>query len=117
MEIETLKLGGVVSPEQKKKLKKKLKMFEEGLNYAINNMNYKQAERMLRKLNALPQPPLKASLGSRTRLYRIKTGGNLDRALSNIIEERTRNGEIGALQADSEKDIVRTLRSKGKKYG
>ena len=41
MEIETLKLGGVVSPEQKKKLKKKLKMFEEGLNYAINNMNYK----------------------------------------------------------------------------
>jgi len=117
METERIKLGGIVSPEEMRKLENKLKMFEDGLNYAINNMNYKQAERMLRKLNTLPQPPLKISLGYRTRLYKIKTAGNLDRALSHILEEREKAGKLGELGVPPPEEIKSVLASKGSNYG
>ena len=61
--------------------------FQDGLNYAIEKLNYHQAQKMLRKLNTIPQPPLKLGLGKRTRLYSFKTGQNLTKALNEIIEE------------------------------
>lgn len=87
IETEKLKLGGSLTKEQREKLDQKIVQFQNGLNYAIEKLNYHQAQKMLRKLNTVPQPPLKMSLGKRTRLYRFKTGQNLTKALNEIIEE------------------------------
>lgn len=117
METETLKLGGSLTSQDRIRLEKKLKKFVDGLEYAIQNMSYKQAEKMLRKLNTIPQPPLKTNLGSRTRLYRIKTGGNMDRALGNILDERKANGTLSELGVESSATIKSRLVRKGDKYG
>lgn len=87
VETEKLKLGGTLNKEQREKLDQKIVQFQNGLNYAIEKLNYHQAQKMLRKLNTIPQPPLKMGLGKRTRLYSFKTGQNLIKALNEIIEE------------------------------
>ena len=87
IETEKLKLGGTLTKEQREKLDQKIVQFKNGLNYAIEKLNYHQAQKMLRKLNTIPQPPLKITLGKRTRLYSFKTGQNLIKALNEIIEE------------------------------
>ena len=87
IETEKLKLGGTLTKEQRDKLDQKIIQFQDGLNYAIEKLNYHQAQKMLRKLNTIPQPPLKLGLGKRTRLYSFKTGQNLTKALNEIIEE------------------------------
>lgn len=87
IETETLKLGGQLSTEQRDNLDRKILQFQSGLNYAIEKLNYHQAQKMLRKLNTVPQPPMRLALGKRTRLYSFKTGANLNKALNEIIEE------------------------------
>lgn len=115
METETLKMKDKkISEKDKKKLNVKLKKFIGGLDYALDKLNYQQAEKMLRKLNTVPQPPLQSSLGVRTRLYTIKTGGNLDRALSRILEERKASG---LLKVPSEEETRAHFRKKMKKHG
>jgi len=87
IETETLKLGGSLTRDQRDKLDQKIVMFQNGLNYAIEKLNYQQAQKMLRKLNAIPQPPMKLALGKRTRLYSFKTPQNLNKALHDVMNE------------------------------
>lgn len=66
----------------------------------------------------MPQPPLNSKLGERTRLYTIKTGGNLYRALGHILDDRCKKGEV---QEPSKGEIIENFDGMvelyGKKYG
>ena len=114
METETLKLGGKLTKADENRLKIKLKKFIGGLDYALDKLNYQQAEKMLRKLTTTPQPPLNSNLGYRTRLYTIKTGGNLDRALTRILQERE---ESGAIKKITDEELKEEYAEKMKRYG
>ena len=87
LETETLRLGGTLNKEQKERLDQKIIQFQEGLNYTIKKLNYHQAEGMLRKLNTVPQPPMKMGLGKRTKLFSFKTGAGFIKALDDVIKE------------------------------
>lgn len=69
---------------------------------------------MLRKLNTVPQPPLNSKLGERTRLYTIKTGGNLYRALGKILEQRESRGELPSMDR---REVIRSYDEKMVKHG
>ena len=54
MQTESLKLDNKVTDKDKARLDQKLVMFLSGLDYALDKLNYQQAEKMLRKLNTVP---------------------------------------------------------------